>query len=153
MSDVEKKLYTTRRQAIVESLAEELKAIDGTTNFNTNLGNNVHSRMLFWDEIEEYPAVHLSAGTEIRQYQGGGYKDRFMTVTIRCYVKDEDSVITLEGLLADIEFVVENNGRLAYQDRDGVPHTTHDILIISIDTDEGVLSPIGVGEMQLRVQY
>jgi hypothetical protein len=149
----EAKLYTSRRQAIVESLAEALKVIDGTTDYNTDLANNVHSRMLFWDEVEEYPAVHITAGTEVRQYQGGGYKDRFLTVTIRCYVQSEDSVNELEGLLADIEFVVENNSRLAYQDRLGVPRTTHDILIMSIDTDEGVLNPLGVGEIQLRVHY
>jgi hypothetical protein len=147
------KRYTSNRNAIVESLVEALKAIDGTESYNTDLGNNVHPRMLFWDEVEEYPAVHLSAGQETRQYQGGGYKDRFMAVTIRCYVKSEESVQDLEGLLADIEFVVENNGRLAYQDRSGVPQTTHDILILSIDTDEGVLSPLGVGEILLQVHY
>ena len=149
----EAKLYTSRRQAIVEALTEALKVIDGTAEFNTDLANNVHPRMLFWDEINEYPAVHLSAGTEVRQYQAGGYKDRFLTVTIRCYVKDEDSVTVLEGLLADIEFVVEENSRLAYQDRLGASQTTHDILIVSIDTDEGVLAPLGVGEIQLRVHY
>ena len=149
----EAKFYTTQRLAIVDALVEVLKQIDGTEDFNTDLGNNIHPRMLFWDEVQEYPAVHLSAGTEVRQYQAGGYKDRFMTVVIRCYVKEEDSVKALEGLLADIEFVVEKNSRLAYQDRTGVPQTTHDILITSIDTDEGVLSPLGVGEIQLRVHY
>lgn len=147
------KLYTSNRQAIVKALTEALKVIDGSLEFNTDLSNNVHDRIKFWDEVDEYPAVHLSAGTEIRQYQGGGYKDRYLTVTIRCYVKSEDSVEQLEGLLADIEFVVEKNSRLAYQDRQGVPQFTHDILIVSIDTDEGVLSPLGVGEIQLRIHY
>jgi hypothetical protein len=146
-------MYTSCRQAIVEALTEQLKSIDGTVNYNTDLGNNVHPRMLFWDEVNEYPAVHLSAGTEIREYQGGGYKDRFLNVTIRCYVKSEDSTQELEGLLADIEFVIEENSRLAYQDRSGAPRTTHDIVILSIDTDEGVLSPLGVGEIVLRVHY
>lgn len=153
MAHSQSQLYTTRRQAIVEALTEKLKLIDGTAEYNTDLANNVHPRMKFWDEVNEYPAVHLSAGSEIRQYQAGGYKDRFLTVIIRCYVKDEDPVNILEGLLADIEFVVEENSRLAYQDRSGVPQTVHDILIISIDTDEGVLSPLGVGEIQLRVHY
>lgn len=147
------RLYTTRRLAIVESLVEKLKAINGTLDYNTDIANNVHPRMLFWDEVEEYPAIHVTAGTEVRQYQGGGYKDRFLSVTVRCYVKEEDSVAALEGLLADIEFVIEENGRLAYQDRSGTPQTTHDILITSIDTDEGVLAPLGVGEIVLQVRY
>lgn len=146
-------LYVSNRTAIVDALTEALKQIDGSLEYNTDLGKNVSNRMKFWDEVEEYPAVHLTAGPEVRRYQGGGYKDRFLSVTIRCYVKEEDSTKALEGLLADVEFVVENNSRLAYQDRSGAPHTTHDILITSIDTDEGVLSPLGVGEIVLQVQY
>ena len=153
VDEVAAKHYTTNRLAIVEALSEVLKEIDGTTEYNTNLSNNVYPRMLFWDEVNEYPAVHITAGTEVRQYQTGGYKDRYMTVVIRCYVQEEDSVRALEGLLADIEFVVEKNSRLAYQDRSGVPQVTHDIIITSIDTDEGVMAPLGIGEIQLRVHY
>ena len=36
--------YTTRRQGIVNSLAEKLKGIDGTGNFFTDLDNNVIGR-------------------------------------------------------------------------------------------------------------
>ena len=149
----EKKLYVSKRQSIVNALAEKFAEIDGSADFNTDLGGSAYPRMKFWDEVEEYPAVHCAAGSEIRQYQAGGYKDRFMTIVVRCYVREEDCLEALEGLLADIEFVVENNGRLAYQDRSEVPHTTHDILIQSIDTDEGVLAPVAVGEIQLRVHY
>jgi hypothetical protein len=131
--------YTSRRSLIVNALAEKLKCIDGTKNFSVDVAGNVHPRLLFWDEVNEFPAIHLSAGNETREYQGGGYKDRFLTVTVRCYVKDEDPII-------------EENGRLAYQDRLG-SQTTHDILIKSIDTDEGVLSPLGVGEILLLVRY
>lgn len=147
------RLYTTKRLAIVQALVDKLKEIDGTHNFSTDLGGNVHPRLLFWDEVNEYPAVHVSAGNEVRQYQGGGYKDRFLSVTVRCYVNEEDPVAALERLLADIEFVIEENGRLAYQDQSGVTNTTHDILISSIDTDEGVLAPLGVGEILLQVRY
>lgn len=147
------RLYTTRRLAIVEALVEKLKGIDGSGDFSVDLAGNVLPRMVFWDEINEFPSVQVSAGSEFRQYQGGGYKDRFLTVTVRCYVKEEDPVAALEGLLADIEFIVEENGRLAYQDRQGLPQFTHDILITSIDTDEGVLAPLGVGDILLQVHY
>lgn len=149
----EAKFYVSKRTAIVTALTEVLKTIDGSEDFNTDLANLVEPRMKFWDEVEEFPCVHVTAGAETRVYQPGGYKDRFLNVSIRCYVKSETPTEDLEGLLADIEFVVENNSRLAYQDRSGVPHTTHDILILSIDTDEGILSPLGVGEIVLQVQY
>ena len=60
---------------------------------------------------------------------------------------------TLDKLLEDVETVIESNGSLAYVDRQGNANTTHDIIIISIDTDEGVLEPFGVAEMQLQVHY
>lgn len=145
-------IYTSRRSLIVEALVAKLKEIDATGVFNTDLGNNVHPRLLFWDEVNEFPAVHLSAGNEQREYLPGGLINRYLSVTIRLYVKAEDTVSELEKLLNDIEFVIEQNGRLAYQDYLGA-QTTRDIRITSIDTDEGVLSPLGVGEILLQVSY
>ena len=40
-----------------------------------------------------------------------------------------------------------------YHDRNGLEQHTHQITIISIDTDEGVLDPLGVGEIVLEVRY
>jgi hypothetical protein len=145
--------YTTRRLAIVEALVEKLKDINGTGNYRTNLFLNVSPRLKFWDEVEQFPAVHLNAGSETREYQAGGHKDRFLSVSIRCYVNEEDAVNALESLLEDVETVIEENSRLSYIDKNGTLQYTQQITIISIDTDEGVLEPYGVGEMQLEVRY
>jgi len=145
--------YTTRRLGIVNALVEKLKDIDGTGAFLTDLSLNVSPRLKFWDEVEEFPAVHLNAGSETREYQTGGYKDRFLTITVRCYVQDEDSVEALDGLLEDVETVIENNSRMAYTDRTGATQYTQQITVVSIDTDEGVLEPLGVGEMLIEVRY
>lgn len=145
--------YATRRQAIVNALVDKLKGINGNGEYLTNLFNNVHPRLKFWDEIEEFPAVHLNAGSETREYQGGGHKDRYMSVTLRCYVNSEDAVEDLDKLLEDVEVVLEDNSRLEYIDRKGATQYTHQITIISIDTDEGVLEPYGVGEMTIEVRY
>ena len=115
--------------------------------------DNVHPRLKFWDEVDTFPAIHLNAGTETREYQGGGYKDRFLNITIRCYVKETDAVEALDKLLEDVETVIESNGRLPYVDRQGNQQHTLDIIIVSIDTDEGVLEPYGVAEMQVSVHY
>ena len=145
--------YTTRRLGIVDALVEKLKDIDGTGAFLTDLNQNVSPRLKFWDEVEEFPAVHLNAGSETREYQAGGYKDRFLSLTLRCYVQDEDSVTALDELLEDVETVLENNSRLSYKDRLGATNTTQQITIVSIDTDEGVLEPLGVGELLIEVRY
>jgi hypothetical protein len=49
--------------------------------------------------------------------------------------------------------VIETHSALKYTDRLGAEHTTHQITIVSIDTDEGVLEPLGVGEVLVEVRY
>lgn len=145
--------YTSRRQSIVDALVTQLKTIDGTGNFLSNVYNNVHPRLKFWDEVSDFPSLHLNAGSETRDYQAGGYKDRFLSVTIRVYVQEEDAVDALDKLLEDIETVIEENSALSYTDRQGNSQTTQQITIVSIDTDEGVLEPLGVGEVLIEVRY
>lgn len=145
--------YTTRRQSIVNALVDKFKSIDGSGQFLTNLHNNVSPRLKFWDEVDDFPAVHINAGSETREYQGGGYKDRFLSITIRCYVNEEDAVDALDKLLEDVETVIEDNSSLTYTDKRGVTSATQQITIVSIDTDEGVLEPLGVGEVIVEVRY
>lgn len=145
--------HTTRRSQILAGLVTVLKTINGSGNFRLDLSNNVSKRLLFWDEVEDFPAVHLNAGSETRQYQGAGYKDRFLSINIRCYVNAEDAVSELDKLLEDVETVIEENSRLSYLDLNGVTQYTQQITIVSIDTDEGVLEPLGVGEMLIEVRY
>jgi hypothetical protein len=109
--------------------------------------------MRFWDEIQEFPCVCLVAGAESIVHQGGGMKDRYLDVTLRAYVNEEDSTLALEKLLEDVELIIDRNGRLAYVDSSGNTDSTRDIIITYIDTDQGALSPLGVGEMTLQVKY
>ena len=145
--------YTTRRLGIVNAIVNKLKDINGAGSYLTDLNENVSPRLKFWDEVEEFPAVHLNAGSETREYQAGGYKDRFLSITLRCYVQAEDSVEALDELMEDVETVLEDNSRLPYTDRTGVTQYTQQITIVSIDTDEGVLEPLGVGEILIEVRY
>ena len=145
--------YTSRRMAIVQALVVKLKLINGNFPYRTNLYNNVEPKLLFWDEVQDFPAVHCSAGAETRQYQGGGYKDRFMTLKLRVYVQQEDAVLGLEKLFEDIETVIEDNSALSYTDQDGTAQSVHQLTIVSLDTDEGALEPLGVGEIVCEVRY
>ena len=144
--------YTSRRGGITKALAEILAKIDGRGLYYQAVAET-SARLKFWDEVEEFPAIHLNAGSETRQYQAGGYKDRFLNVTVRCYVNQEDSVNALDELLEDVEAVLEENSRLLYYDRNGLEQNTNQITILSIDTDEGVLDPLGVGEILIEVRY
>jgi hypothetical protein len=145
--------YTSRRMSIVYALVEKLKAINGQFPHQSDLEGRVEPRLKFWDEIQEFPAVHLNAGSETRVYQGGGFKERHMSLNIRCYVQEENANVALEGLLEDIETVLEDIGYMAYFDRQGKPQAIQRITILGIDTDEGVLEPTGVGDIICEVQY
>ena len=143
----------TRRSSIVEALTNKLKTISLTNGYSTDLGEQAYPRMRFWDEISEFPCVCLVAGPESIVHQGGGFKDRYLDIILRAYVNEEDSIIALEKLLEDIELIIDKNGRLAYVDSSGNNGTTRDIIITLIDTDQGALTPLGVGEMTLQVKY
>jgi hypothetical protein len=143
----------TRRSSIVEALSDKLKMISHGNGYSTDLGEQVYPRMKFWDEITEFPCVCLVAGPESIVHQGGGFKDRYLDLILRAYVNEEDSIIALEKLLEDIELILDKNGRLAYIDSSGNTGTTRDIIITLIDTDQGALAPLGVGEMTLQVKY
>jgi hypothetical protein len=68
-------------------------------------------------------------------------------------VQEDDAVAALDALLEDVETVLENNSRLEYKDRNNKTLYTQQITVASIDTDEGVLEPLGVGEMLIEVRY
>ena len=139
--------------AIVQAIGDKLKLINGNYPYRTNLYGNVLPRFKFWDEVEDFPAVHVSAGSETRQYQGGGYKDRYLTVTIRVYVSEENAIFALEKLFEDIETVLEDNANLTYTDQDGASQSVQQITILSLSTDEGALEPLAVGEIICEVRY
>jgi len=146
--------YTSRRSNILNALATKLKDIDGSGAFLTDVANNVETRLKFWDEVQDFPAIHLNAGSETRDYQAGGYKDRYLNVTIRCYVSDDtDATEALNLLMEDVETVIEDNSRLRYFDAMNNEYNAQQITVISIVTDEGVLDPLGVGEIEIEVRY
>jgi len=144
--------YTTRRSAIVDAYVQKLLTINGTGHFLSSV-SNVEPRLKFWDEIEEFPAIHINAGSETREYLGAGEKFRYLTLTFRCYVNEEDPVEALERLMEDVETVIETNNPINYTDNLGNVRCTIQTSILSIDTDEGVLDPLGIGEIITTVQY
>ena len=146
--------YRTKRRKIVDALVDKLKLINGRHPYNSNVFNNVSGTLKFLDEIEEYPKLCVIAGDEIREYQTGGFKWRFLTITIRPYVRDEDEAQEeLATLFEDIEKIIDENDALVY-DTSIVPEgKTTSMTVDSLTTDEGVIAPLGIGEMIVTVRY
>ena len=110
-------IYRTARKKIAEAFVKKLKEIDGNTPYNSNLFDNVDSKMVFLDEIEQYPKVCVVSGDESREYQPGGFKWRFLILSIRAYVSNaEDAQEELALLLEDIERIVDESDALVYDD-------------------------------------
>ena len=146
--------YRTKRRKIVDALVDKIKLINGQHPYNSNVFNNVKGKMLFLDEIEEYPKVCVIAGDEVREYQTAGFKWRFLSLTIRAYVRnEEDAQEELATLSEDIEKIIDENDALVY-DTSIVPNgKTTSMTVESIGTDEGVIAPLGIGEMSVTVRY
>ena len=147
-------VYRTARKRIVDALVDKLQGIDGNFPNNSNIFNNAHSGMIFLDEIQEYPKLCVVPGDETREYQPNEFKWRFLTLDIRVYVEDqEDPQEVLSRLMEDIERVVDNNDVLTYDDTVSPNLTTTSLTLLSLSTDEGVLEPLGIGELSIVCRY
>lgn len=142
----------SKRNSITKAIAEKLKTIDGTAPYSSNLYDNSYAKLKFWDEIQDFPAVYLVPGTEIREYHPADFTWCYLNIAVKVYVRNQDDPqFELETLLHDLETCINDNRVLVY-DQDKNLETT-EILIQSIMTDEGLLVPYGVGEINLQVRY
>ena len=139
----------SQRSKIVNALVEKLRQINGITPYKSNLyGKNVINKLKFWDEVSDFPTICVVAGNETREYLPSNFKWGFLNIALKLYVYGENSHELLENIISDVELVIEANENLTID-----TGTTTEILITSIVTDEGLLSPYGVGEVNLQVRY
>jgi hypothetical protein len=147
-------LYTqmSRKTEITNILEENLKKIDGGKSsfdnkyvFQHDLANQVFTRYKFLEEINDFPSLMFIASSEARQHLGGGVIIGFTTFSIRGHVNNDNAIESLEDLIEDIEHVINNTT--------SVENCLQDMIILSIVTDEGVLDPNGVVEMNVQARY
>jgi len=145
---------SSRRGNIVDFLVTSLKNINGSTStynnaytYNNNLFDNVYRKLKFLDEVNDFPALYLSAGTENRNFNSLSLTVATLDVTIRAYVYGEDNSQSLaDDLVQDIEHVIYSLG-------DNPDKGILDITIDSISIDEGLAAPYGLAEVELTVVY
>ena len=145
---------TSRRTDIVDFIVTQLKEIDkaqssfdSSYTYNTNLFTNVFRKIKFIDEVNDFPALYLSAGTENRDFNTKSLTVATLDVTIRAYVFGEDDAQSkVDDLIQDIEHVLYNLG-------DNSDKGIFDIQIDNITADEGLIEPYGLAEIVLTIQY
>ena len=144
----------SRRKEIIEFLVTQLKEIDGQTSgfdasyiYGNNLFDNVYRKLKFLDEVNDFPALYISAGTEIRDFNSKNLTLATLDATIRAYVFGEDNSQDLsDSLVQDIEHVIYSLG-------DNPDKGILDITIDNISTDEGLATPYGIAEVELTIVY
>lgn len=141
----------SRRTSITKAIAEKLREINGQQPYTTNLYQNSYAKLKFWDEVNDFPSVYVTPGSEQREYLPGEFKWGFLGICLKVYCKGEDSQEQLEQVLADIELCIDNSRNIVYDSING--YDTTEILIQSITTDEGLLAPYAIGEINLQVRY
>lgn len=141
----------SKRSSIVKALALKIReSLDGAQ-YSTNLYGNSYNKLEFWDTVRDFPSVYMSPGSEQREYLPGDFTWAFLGISIKLYCKGEDSQDQLEQLLEDVESVIDANRVLVYDTLNN--YETTEILIVSITTDEGLLFPYSIGEINLQVRY
>lgn len=142
----------SKRTSIIRALADKFnELIVGVAPYSTNLYGNAYPKLKFWDEVNDFPSIYMSPGSEMREYLPADFTWGYLGVSVKVYCRGEDSQEQLEQLLEDVERAVDANRVLVYDQSNN--YETTEILIQSITTDEGLLAPYAVGEINLQVRY
>lgn len=126
--------------------------------YHTNIDNQVTGRNLYPQDIEYFPTVTIALGPETVEYQPAGFRWNFLTLFFRAYVHSEDETEErTEELIQDIKNFIDRNETISYNEikPDGSTqvYEATQMSIQEITTDEGVLRPIGIGEIRVRIRY
>jgi hypothetical protein len=143
----------SRRKEITEFLVNELKKINGGSStfdanytYSTNIANNVFRRLKFLDEINDFPTICVNAGSEARIYDTSGLITGDLTLNIRAYLRAENPITAAENLADDIEHIVYHIG-------DKSDMGLLNMIMQSVSTDEGLVAPFGILEIDILVKY
>jgi hypothetical protein len=141
----------SKRTSILKALAVKLnEALDGSQ-YTSNIYGNAFPKLKFWDEVSNFSSIYMSPGSEQREYLPSAFTWAYLGISLKLYCKGEDAQEQLEQLLEDVESVIDANRVLVYDTVNN--YETTEILISSITTDEGLLAPYAVGEINLQVRY
>lgn len=143
----------SRRKEITELLVTELKKINGgSSTFDSNytysidIANNVFRRLKFLDEINDFPTICVNAGSEARTYDTSGLITGDLTLNIRAYLRAENPITAAENLADDIEHIVYHLG-----DKSDIGMLN--MIMVSVSTDEGLIAPFGILEIDILARY
>ena len=133
-----------RRTQIIEALVDHL----GT---NTDVhANNVHRKYKYMHDVNDFPAITFIPSREDRDHFGDQQVHGILAIQLRCYVFDgdvEDIADECERLADQIEAAVDTFAT-SYRN-----FQVEEARVISLRTDDGLMSPYGVADLQISILY
>ncbi len=101
------------------------------------------------DELNDFPAICLIPGTEMREQLGANRRLGTIDVSLRGYVFDENNIDTAEILAQNVESKVDSFSANVAAQANGVS----DARVISFRTDEGLFQPYGIADLDVQILY
>jgi len=132
----------SRRTDILDALKTHLGQINSVDS------NNVYKSYRWIDELNDYPAITFVARSEQRLHRGDARKLALIIISLRAYVYNGDGAMAeVEQLVRDVETQVTS---FTSENRDLLVESA---LVASVRTDEGLMHPYGVGDMDINITY
>jgi len=146
------------RSGITKAMVAKMSSLfDGTGYYVNNLYGNIDSKIVHFEDVEEFPYISVTAGGENREDLPSNFTWATLTVNITIYVKSEETAQEmLESIISDVETFLDTHLSLEYTvvtSAGEQTKSTVDNSIISINTDEGILSPLALGQVTATVRY
>lgn len=101
--------------------------------------------MRFLHEINSFPAFYIHPQNESRVHEGDASAYAVQSISIRGF-QYSDQLDDIEQFMRDIETAIQSYAP-AY------PSLVEDARVVSVRTDEGVMAPYGIVDMQLEILY
>ena len=133
----------TRRRQIIDGFKTELGQTPDVD------ASNIFKRFKFLDELNDFPSVCFVAGSERREQLGANRRLGTIDIALRGYVFDENNVDIAEILAQNVESKVDSFSANVAARANGVS----DARVVSFRTDEGLLQPYGVADLEVQILY
>lgn len=149
------------RTSIAQGIIERLKKdLDGSqpNDFYTNMYGNISRQTYKFDQIREFPYIAVHIGSETTNYLASAQQWVYLEIPIIIYDKETSDIDDqLEKLIADVKTSLDTGGSLDYNvikpDGTTIKCQATDMYITSTSTDEGLLAPFGLAQMNVTVRY
>lgn len=150
------------KNEIIDRLITRLQLINGQTldipgyshsphTFFSNVGDRVFGQLKYLDQINDFPTICLYESQPEERTEIGGeiiYAD--LILMIRGYVNGEDPQTLCDNLIEDILYII---GSFRYSQEYFDYCRIQDLKVLRVGTDEGLLEPYGVCEVEIDITY